>query len=90
VGLGDAAAEEELEVAAEVLLPVVAVGLRPALVVGEDRLEVIYDFEAPPPVGRQVFKFLLAGQGGDDFITQLAPDPICVRAFTITSKTTSG
>lgn len=36
----------------------------------EDRLEVIYDFEAPPPVGRQVFKFQL---GDDDFITQLAP-----------------
>jgi hypothetical protein len=27
---------------------------------------------------------------GDLVITQLAPDPICVRAFTITSKTTSG
>jgi UDP-3-O-[3-hydroxymyristoyl] N-acetylglucosamine deacetylase/3-hydroxyacyl-[acyl-carrier-protein] dehydratase len=36
----------------------------------EDRLEVIYDFEAPPPVGRQVFKFQL---GDDDFVTQLAP-----------------
>lgn len=36
----------------------------------EDRLEVIYDFEAAPPVGRQVFKFQL---GDDDFITQLAP-----------------
>lgn len=36
----------------------------------EDRLEVIYDFEAAPPVGRQVFKFEL---GGDDFVTQLAP-----------------
>jgi UDP-3-O-[3-hydroxymyristoyl] N-acetylglucosamine deacetylase/3-hydroxyacyl-[acyl-carrier-protein] dehydratase len=35
----------------------------------EDHLEVIYDFEAPAPVGRQVFKF----QTGDDFITQLAP-----------------
>lgn len=36
----------------------------------EDRLEVIYDFEAAPPVGRQVFKFQL---GDDDFVTQLAP-----------------
>jgi len=36
----------------------------------EDRLEVIYDFEAPAPVGRQVFKFQT---GDDDFITQLAP-----------------
>ena len=41
VRLRHAAAEEELEVAAEVLLPVVAVGLRPALVVGEDGLEVV-------------------------------------------------
>jgi UDP-3-O-[3-hydroxymyristoyl] N-acetylglucosamine deacetylase/3-hydroxyacyl-[acyl-carrier-protein] dehydratase len=36
----------------------------------EDRLEVIYDFEAPAPVGRQVVKFML---GDDDFVTQLAP-----------------
>lgn len=35
-----------------------------------DRLEVIYDFEAPAPVGRQVVKFML---GDDDFVTQLAP-----------------
>jgi UDP-3-O-[3-hydroxymyristoyl] N-acetylglucosamine deacetylase/3-hydroxyacyl-[acyl-carrier-protein] dehydratase len=35
----------------------------------EDSLEVIYDFEAPAPVGRQVFKFQLS----DDFVTQLAP-----------------
>jgi len=41
----------------------------------EDRLEVIYDFEAPAPVGRQVFKFQLmdGGTGPDDFISQLAP-----------------
>jgi UDP-3-O-[3-hydroxymyristoyl] N-acetylglucosamine deacetylase/3-hydroxyacyl-[acyl-carrier-protein] dehydratase len=39
-----------------------------------DRLEVIYDFEAPAPVGRQVFKFQLGGTGADDdFVTQLAP-----------------
>ncbi len=41
----------------------------------EDRLEVIYDFEAPAPVGRQVYKFQLMdqGKGADDFVTQLAP-----------------
>lgn len=35
-----------------------------------DKLEVIYDFEARPPVGRQVISFHL---GDDDFISQLAP-----------------
>jgi UDP-3-O-[3-hydroxymyristoyl] N-acetylglucosamine deacetylase/3-hydroxyacyl-[acyl-carrier-protein] dehydratase len=35
-----------------------------------DRLEIIYDFEAPPPVGRQLFSFHL---GDDDFVHQLAP-----------------
>lgn len=35
-----------------------------------DRLEVIYDFEAPAPIGRQIFAFEL---GSDDFLTQLAP-----------------
>ncbi|MGE5608777.1 MAG: UDP-3-O-acyl-N-acetylglucosamine deacetylase [Bacillota bacterium] len=35
-----------------------------------DHLEVIYDFEAPPPVGRQVLSFRL---GDDDFASQLAP-----------------
>src|SRR5687768_7644771 len=35
-----------------------------------DHLELIYDFEAPPPVGRQVFAFHL---GEDDFVTQVAP-----------------
>ena len=35
-----------------------------------DRLEIIYDFEAPAPVGRQMFAFQL---GTDDFIGQLAP-----------------
>jgi UDP-3-O-acyl-N-acetylglucosamine deacetylase len=33
-------------------------------------LEVIYEFEAPPPIGRQTFSFRL---GDDDFIEQLAP-----------------
>ena len=33
-----------------------------------DRLEVIYDFEAPPPVGRQTVSFRL---GDDDFIETL-------------------
>jgi len=35
-----------------------------------DKLEIIYDFEGPPPVGRQIFAFHL---GDDDFMTQLAP-----------------
>jgi UDP-3-O-[3-hydroxymyristoyl] N-acetylglucosamine deacetylase/3-hydroxyacyl-[acyl-carrier-protein] dehydratase len=35
-----------------------------------DRLEIIYDFEAPQPVGRQTYAFTL---GGDDFKAQLAP-----------------
>lgn len=35
-----------------------------------DRLEVIYDFEAKPPIGRQVISFHL---GDDDFASQLAP-----------------
>lgn len=36
----------------------------------KDHLELVYDFEAPPPVGRQVFAF---HTGGDEFLTQLAP-----------------
>ena len=35
-----------------------------------DHLEIIYDFEAPAPIGRQVFAFHL---GDDDFISQVAP-----------------
>src|SRR5205814_3788260 len=35
-----------------------------------DHLEVIYDFEAPPPVGRQIFSFHL---GVEDFAKQVAP-----------------
>ncbi len=35
-----------------------------------DRLEIIYDFEAAPPIGRQTVSFYL---GDDDFVTQLAP-----------------
>ncbi len=35
-----------------------------------DHLEVIYDFEAPEPVGRQTISFHL---GDDDFVHQLAP-----------------
>ena len=35
-----------------------------------DCLEIIYDFEAPPPVGRQLCAFRL---GQDDFASQLAP-----------------
>jgi len=35
-----------------------------------DHLEILYDFEAPPPIGRQVFSFHL---GMDDFQHQVAP-----------------
>lgn len=35
-----------------------------------DRLEIIYDFEAGAPVGRQVYSFHL---GEDDFLKELAP-----------------
>lgn len=35
-----------------------------------DKLEIIYDFEAPPPVGHQVYVFHL---GEYDFVKQLAP-----------------
>lgn len=35
-----------------------------------DKLEIIYDFEAQAPVGRQVYAFHL---GEDDFVHQLAP-----------------
>ena len=35
-----------------------------------DQLEVIYDFEGPPPIGRQTTSFRL---GDDDFATQIAP-----------------
>jgi UDP-3-O-[3-hydroxymyristoyl] N-acetylglucosamine deacetylase / 3-hydroxyacyl-[acyl-carrier-protein] dehydratase len=35
-----------------------------------DHLEIIYDFEAGPPIGRQTISFHL---GDDDFVNQLAP-----------------
>ncbi|HEX8341077.1 MAG TPA: UDP-3-O-acyl-N-acetylglucosamine deacetylase [Tepidisphaeraceae bacterium] len=35
-----------------------------------DKLEIIYDFEADAPVGRQIFSFHL---GEDDFLKELAP-----------------
>ena len=38
-----------------------------------DRLEVIYDFEAPAPVGRQTLSFRLGAADGDDFVKNLAP-----------------
>jgi UDP-3-O-[3-hydroxymyristoyl] N-acetylglucosamine deacetylase/3-hydroxyacyl-[acyl-carrier-protein] dehydratase len=43
-----------------------------------DRLEIIYDFEAAAPVGRQTISFHLVngngnGHAADDFVTQLAP-----------------
>jgi UDP-3-O-[3-hydroxymyristoyl] N-acetylglucosamine deacetylase / 3-hydroxyacyl-[acyl-carrier-protein] dehydratase len=38
-----------------------------------DRLEIIYDFEGPPPLGRQVFCFTQSSQSRDQFISQIAP-----------------
>ena len=43
-----------------------------------DRLEIIYDFEAGPPLGRQTVSFHFgngngAANGSDDFVSQLAP-----------------
>ncbi len=39
-----------------------------------DRLEIIYDFEAPAPLGRQVFCYTVGGEGGpEDFARQVAP-----------------
>jgi len=39
-----------------------------------DRLEIIYDFEGPPPLGRQVFCYTLGGEeGAADFARQIAP-----------------
>jgi UDP-3-O-[3-hydroxymyristoyl] N-acetylglucosamine deacetylase/3-hydroxyacyl-[acyl-carrier-protein] dehydratase len=37
-----------------------------------DHLEIIYEFEAGPPIGRQTFSFRLGGDG-DNFVEQLAP-----------------
>jgi UDP-3-O-[3-hydroxymyristoyl] N-acetylglucosamine deacetylase / 3-hydroxyacyl-[acyl-carrier-protein] dehydratase len=38
-----------------------------------DKLEIIYDFEAPAPLGRQVFCFTQSDQTRQEFITQVAP-----------------
>jgi UDP-3-O-[3-hydroxymyristoyl] N-acetylglucosamine deacetylase/3-hydroxyacyl-[acyl-carrier-protein] dehydratase len=42
-----------------------------------DRLEIIYDFEAGPPIGRQTISFHFGNGNGaasaDDFVSQLAP-----------------
>jgi UDP-3-O-[3-hydroxymyristoyl] N-acetylglucosamine deacetylase/3-hydroxyacyl-[acyl-carrier-protein] dehydratase len=39
-----------------------------------DHLEIVYTFEAPEPVGRQVFCFhLMDGQAADDFTRDVAP-----------------
>ncbi len=41
-----------------------------------DHLEILYEFEAPLPVGRQTYSFHLwpgTSNGNDDFVTQLAP-----------------
>ncbi len=40
----------------------------------EDRLEILYEFEAAPPLGRQVFHFVLGTPGSaNEFATQVAP-----------------
>lgn len=44
-----------------------------------DRLEIVYEFDPAPPMGRQVFSFRV---GADDFITQLAP----ARTFTFEAE----
>jgi UDP-3-O-[3-hydroxymyristoyl] N-acetylglucosamine deacetylase/3-hydroxyacyl-[acyl-carrier-protein] dehydratase len=38
-----------------------------------DHLEIIYDFEAAAPLGRQTISFHLGNGTGDDFVSQLAP-----------------
>lgn len=39
-----------------------------------DRLEILYEFEAAPPLGRQVFTFTLGSAGAaNEFATQVAP-----------------
>jgi UDP-3-O-[3-hydroxymyristoyl] N-acetylglucosamine deacetylase/3-hydroxyacyl-[acyl-carrier-protein] dehydratase len=38
-----------------------------------DRLEIIYDFEAGEPLGRQVFRYALSSENHADFAKQIAP-----------------
>jgi UDP-3-O-[3-hydroxymyristoyl] N-acetylglucosamine deacetylase/3-hydroxyacyl-[acyl-carrier-protein] dehydratase len=38
-----------------------------------DHLEIIYDFEAPAPLGHQVLRYTLSQQTRDDFAEQIAP-----------------
>jgi UDP-3-O-[3-hydroxymyristoyl] N-acetylglucosamine deacetylase / 3-hydroxyacyl-[acyl-carrier-protein] dehydratase len=38
-----------------------------------DRLEIIYDFEGPAPLGRQVFCFTQSAQSREQFVSQIAP-----------------
>jgi UDP-3-O-[3-hydroxymyristoyl] N-acetylglucosamine deacetylase / 3-hydroxyacyl-[acyl-carrier-protein] dehydratase len=44
-----------------------------------DRLEIVYEFDGAPPIGRQIFSFHV---GSDDFIKQLAP----ARTFTFEAE----
>jgi UDP-3-O-[3-hydroxymyristoyl] N-acetylglucosamine deacetylase / 3-hydroxyacyl-[acyl-carrier-protein] dehydratase len=66
--------EQDLEVEPLIIKKPVQVTLGDATLAAlpgpSDRLEIIYDFEAPPPVGRQTICFHL---GDDDFIHHLAP-----------------
>lgn len=52
-----------------------------------DHLEIIYTFEAPPPVGRQVFSFHL---GTDDFAAQVAPARTFVFEHEVTELRSRG
>ena len=38
-----------------------------------DHLEIIYEFEAGAPLGRQIYRCTLKGSDPDDFATQIAP-----------------
>jgi UDP-3-O-[3-hydroxymyristoyl] N-acetylglucosamine deacetylase / 3-hydroxyacyl-[acyl-carrier-protein] dehydratase len=44
-----------------------------------DKLEILYEFEGPAPIGRQIFSFHV---GDDDFVSQLAP----ARTFTFEAE----
>jgi UDP-3-O-[3-hydroxymyristoyl] N-acetylglucosamine deacetylase/3-hydroxyacyl-[acyl-carrier-protein] dehydratase len=38
-----------------------------------DHLEILYEFEAGEPLGRQIYRCTLRGEGSTDFATQIAP-----------------
>lgn len=72
--------EQELEVEPLIITKPVQVELGKATLAAlpgpRDHLEIVYEFEAEAPVGRQVFSFHLDPRGrstSDDFMRQLAP-----------------